>query len=177
MRSVKTKEDDVARISTSIFITNFPEATSAKELFIACSQYGHVVDSFIPTKRSRAGKRFGFVRFINVFSVDRLVNNLYTVWIDRFKFHANVARFNRASVNSQKLDSQMKDGSKRDCNNIDKNGIGVKNYSQPRGMARSFVHAVKGQEQSDTKEEKNCPALVLDEDCLTTTDVSKCLLG
>ncbi|GKA93538.1 RNA-directed DNA polymerase, eukaryota [Tanacetum coccineum] len=63
MGSYKTKEDDVARISTSVYITNFPEMLSAKELFHACNQYGHVVDSFIPTKKSRECKRdLGYVR-------------------------------------------------------------------------------------------------------------------
>ncbi|GJR43792.1 RNA-directed DNA polymerase, eukaryota [Tanacetum coccineum] len=57
MGSYRTKEDDVARISMSVYITNFPESVSAKELFHACKQYGHVVDSFIPTKRSKNGKR------------------------------------------------------------------------------------------------------------------------
>ncbi|GJX45385.1 nucleotide-binding alpha-beta plait domain-containing protein [Tanacetum coccineum] len=95
MGSYRTKEDDVARISTSVYITNFPESVSAKELFHACKQYGHVVDSFIPTKRSKNGKRFGFVRFINVFNEERLVNNLCTVWVDRYKLHANIARFQR----------------------------------------------------------------------------------
>ncbi|GJZ23146.1 copia protein [Tanacetum coccineum] len=55
MGSYRTKEDDVAKISTSVFITNFPESFSAKELFHSCKQYGHVVDSFIPTKRSKSG--------------------------------------------------------------------------------------------------------------------------
>ncbi|GKB26093.1 RNA-directed DNA polymerase, eukaryota [Tanacetum coccineum] len=73
MGNFRTKEDDVAKISTSIFVSNFPEVFSAKDLFHACKQYGHVVDSFIPSKRSKDGKRFGFVRFINVFSVERLV--------------------------------------------------------------------------------------------------------
>ncbi|GJR10770.1 nucleotide-binding alpha-beta plait domain-containing protein [Tanacetum coccineum] len=68
MGSHRTKEDDVAKISTSIYITNFPETCSAKDLFNTCKQYGHVVDVFIPSKRSKAGKRFGFVRFINVFN-------------------------------------------------------------------------------------------------------------
>nr|GEZ47880.1 RNA-directed DNA polymerase, eukaryota [Tanacetum cinerariifolium] len=69
----RSKEDDVARISTSIYVTNFADSFSAKELFQVCKQYGHVVDSFIPVKKSKEGKRFGFVRFINVFNVDRLV--------------------------------------------------------------------------------------------------------
>nr|GEU55510.1 RNA-directed DNA polymerase, eukaryota, reverse transcriptase zinc-binding domain protein [Tanacetum cinerariifolium] len=74
MGSYRTNEDDVAKISTSVYITNFLESVSAKELFHACKQYGHVVDSFILTKRSKNGKRFGYVRFINVFNEERLAN-------------------------------------------------------------------------------------------------------
>ncbi|GJR91205.1 nucleotide-binding alpha-beta plait domain-containing protein [Tanacetum coccineum] len=57
MGSHKSKEDDVSKISTSIFITNFPVTFSAKDLFNACKQYGHVIDAYIPIKRSKAGKR------------------------------------------------------------------------------------------------------------------------
>ncbi|GJY52651.1 RNA-directed DNA polymerase, eukaryota, reverse transcriptase zinc-binding domain protein [Tanacetum coccineum] len=99
MGSRRSKEDDVNRISISIYVTNFPENFSAKELFQSCKQYGHVVDSFIPRKRTKEGKRFGFVRFINVFNVDRLVNNLCTIWVGQFKLHANKARFQRATLN------------------------------------------------------------------------------
>ncbi|GJY24956.1 nucleotide-binding alpha-beta plait domain-containing protein, partial [Tanacetum coccineum] len=75
MGSFRSKEDDVSKISTSIFVTNFPESFTAKDLFHSCKVYGHVVDSFIPLKRSREGKRFGFVRFINVFNVERAPAN------------------------------------------------------------------------------------------------------
>ncbi|GKC22714.1 RNA-directed DNA polymerase, eukaryota [Tanacetum coccineum] len=57
MGSHKSKEDDVSKISTSIFITNLPVMFSAKDLFNACKQYGHVVDAYIPIKRSKAEKR------------------------------------------------------------------------------------------------------------------------
>ncbi|GJY79739.1 ALP1-like protein isoform X1 [Tanacetum coccineum] len=67
-------------------------------IFLACKQYGHVVDSYIPVKKSKYGKRFGFVKFINVFSEERLVNNLCTVWIGRVRLHANIARFQRPMV-------------------------------------------------------------------------------
>ncbi|GKE08068.1 nucleotide-binding alpha-beta plait domain-containing protein, partial [Tanacetum coccineum] len=72
MGSYRTKEDDVARISTSVYITNFPESVSVKELFHACKQYSHVVDSLIPTKRSKNGKK-----------------------VDRYKLHAKIALFQR----------------------------------------------------------------------------------
>nr|GFA42105.1 nucleotide-binding alpha-beta plait domain-containing protein [Tanacetum cinerariifolium] len=91
-----TKEDDVDRISTSVYVTNFPDSSSAKDLFQACIQYGHVVDSYIPSKKSKFGKRFGFVKFVNVFSKERLIKNLCTAWIGQFKLHANIARFQRS---------------------------------------------------------------------------------
>ncbi|GJX54547.1 hypothetical protein Tco_0282916 [Tanacetum coccineum] len=33
------------------------------------------------------------------FNVDRLVNNLCTIWVGQFKLHANKARFQRATLN------------------------------------------------------------------------------
>nr|GEX73602.1 RNA-directed DNA polymerase, eukaryota, reverse transcriptase zinc-binding domain protein [Tanacetum cinerariifolium] len=171
------KEEDVAKISTSLFITNFPESTSAKELFNACKQYGYVVDTFIPTKRSKAGKRFSFVRFINVFSVERLVNNICMVWLDRFKLHANVARFNRASVNLHNHATQNVGESKSNHNNTAMNDNVAKKDSQSNGLGRTYMHVVKGQVQSGIREEEMSPDLVLDDKCLMSKDVSKCLLG
>ncbi|GJW43867.1 RNA-directed DNA polymerase, eukaryota [Tanacetum coccineum] len=129
MGSFRTKEDDVAKISTSVFITNFPESWSAKELFQSCKQYDHVVDTFIPTKRSKNGRRFGFVRFINVFNEERLVKNLCT----------------------------------------DHNGF--------NGGGNSYVHVVKGQTKSGIRESEVPPALVLNDECLLSKDLSKSLLG
>ncbi|GJZ37829.1 nucleotide-binding alpha-beta plait domain-containing protein [Tanacetum coccineum] len=53
-KNYRSKEDDVSKISTSIYITNFPESFTAKDLFHSCKVYGHVVDSYIPFKRSKA---------------------------------------------------------------------------------------------------------------------------
>nr|GEV00338.1 RNA-directed DNA polymerase, eukaryota, reverse transcriptase zinc-binding domain protein [Tanacetum cinerariifolium] len=64
MGGPRSKEDEVHKISTSLFISIFSDQFTAKDLFNTCKQYGHVVDAFIPNKRSKAGKRFGFVRFI-----------------------------------------------------------------------------------------------------------------
>nr|GEZ83525.1 ChaC-like family protein [Tanacetum cinerariifolium] len=45
--------------------------------------------------KSKAGKRYGFVRFIRVYDVDRLVSNLCTLWMGSNHLHANVTRFMR----------------------------------------------------------------------------------
>nr|GEX38511.1 RNA-directed DNA polymerase, eukaryota, nucleotide-binding alpha-beta plait domain protein [Tanacetum cinerariifolium] len=60
-----------------------------------CSDYGTVIDVYIPLRKSKAGKRFAFVRFIKVVNLDRLIENLCTVWIGRFRLYANVVRFHK----------------------------------------------------------------------------------
>ncbi|GJZ54468.1 hypothetical protein Tco_0609353 [Tanacetum coccineum] len=70
MGSNRSKEDEVQRISTFVFVTNFPEVFSAKDLWNTCKQYGQ-----------------------------RLVNNLCTVWVGRHKLHANIPRFQREPLN------------------------------------------------------------------------------
>ncbi|GJU93124.1 RNA-directed DNA polymerase, eukaryota [Tanacetum coccineum] len=177
MGSYRTKEDDVAKISTSVFITNFPESFSAKELFHSCKQYGHVVDSFIPTKRSKSGKRFGFVRFINVFNEERLVNNLCTVWIDRYKLHANIARFHRPPVNGRKHLPKDAGRVKSSNTNAYMNDNVSKNVNGITGGGNSYMNVVKGQMQPRSGDSQAVPAVVLDDECLLSRDLSKSLLG
>nr|GEZ31661.1 RNA-directed DNA polymerase, eukaryota, reverse transcriptase zinc-binding domain protein [Tanacetum cinerariifolium] len=57
MSSHGSKVDEVQKIFSSVFITNFPDSFSARDLFKTCSIYGNVVDAYIPNKRSKAGKR------------------------------------------------------------------------------------------------------------------------
>ncbi|PWA79095.1 hypothetical protein CTI12_AA209760 [Artemisia annua] len=158
MGSYKSMEDDVMKISTSIFVTNFPEQTSAKDLWMACKQYGQVVDAFIPIRRSKIGKRFGFVRFIKIFDVERLVNNLCTVWIGSHRLHANVARFQRASRQNSNNYGSVKGESR-------KSNVDVKPVSGDLGVNKSFARVVKGGIQGcNVPEDK--PVMVLDEDCV-----------
>nr|GEW21196.1 ChaC-like family protein [Tanacetum cinerariifolium] len=74
--SFRSNMDHACAIARSIFVTNFPDSTSSKDLWKLCQPYGIVVDVYIPNRRSKAGKRFAFVRFIKVDNVDRLVGNL-----------------------------------------------------------------------------------------------------
>nr|GFC16500.1 RNA-directed DNA polymerase, eukaryota, nucleotide-binding alpha-beta plait domain protein [Tanacetum cinerariifolium] len=87
--------DHACAIARSIFVTNFPDSTSSKDLWKLCQSYGTVVDVYILNRRSKAGKGFVFVRFIKVDNVDRLVGNLCKLWIGRMHLHANVVHFER----------------------------------------------------------------------------------
>nr|GEV03953.1 nucleotide-binding alpha-beta plait domain-containing protein [Tanacetum cinerariifolium] len=171
MGSYRSKEDDVSRISTSIYVCNFPESFSAKDLFHSCKQYGHVVDTFIPFKRSKDGKRFGFVLFINVFNVERLMSDLCTILVHRSKFHANIARFHKAPLNNNKVPTKQKFGYNRNINNVlAKEGVTI-------GSSKSYVHAVKVKNMFGALDCDSKPSIVLDDKCLISKDLSKALLG
>ncbi|GJV81698.1 RNA-directed DNA polymerase, eukaryota [Tanacetum coccineum] len=157
-RNYRSKEDDVAKISVSVFITNFPDSCSAKDLFNSCKQYGHVVDSYIPNKRSITGKRFGFVRFINVFNKVGLVENLSTVWIGQQKLQVNLPRFDRSSNR----------GTKTMVNEEGERKAPINTFAQAR-VLRNRNHSTEGVEKVMSL------VMVLDEECLTKTDISKSL--
>nr|GEZ26491.1 nucleotide-binding alpha-beta plait domain-containing protein [Tanacetum cinerariifolium] len=164
-----TKEDEVSKISTSIFVSNFSDSFSSKNLFHACKQYGHVVDSFILSKRAKDGKRFGFVRFINVFSIERLVNNLCTIWVGRLKLNANVARFNRENLKSSRIvDKTAKRFNKSSHNTFHKT-------AGNKDIGNSFVNVVNGSGMS--LETESTSTIVLDDECLNTKDPSCSLMG
>ncbi|GJU45556.1 nucleotide-binding alpha-beta plait domain-containing protein [Tanacetum coccineum] len=42
--SQRSKEDEVQKLSTCVFVTNFPDLFNAKDLWNTCKQYGNVVD-------------------------------------------------------------------------------------------------------------------------------------
>ncbi|GJW84461.1 RNA-directed DNA polymerase, eukaryota [Tanacetum coccineum] len=94
-RSFNSKEDLTQKISTSVFVTNFPDHCTAHDFWNVCLAYGKVVDVYIPFKKSKAGKKFAFVRFLKVDNLERLIGNLCTLWIGRFCLQANPVRFQR----------------------------------------------------------------------------------
>nr|GEX54827.1 hypothetical protein [Tanacetum cinerariifolium] len=104
-----------------------------------------VIDVYIPNRKSKAGKRFGFVRFINVINMELLIGNLCTVWIGRMHLHANEVRFNRAS----------------------KPNSTVPNTNANSNKARApitYASTLKG--SSDMPHTSKVPTLVLDDSCV-----------
>nr|GEX75748.1 RNA-directed DNA polymerase, eukaryota [Tanacetum cinerariifolium] len=54
MASFRTKDDQIIRLSKSIFVTNFPENFGSSELWKLCEVYGKVFDVYIPNRKSKA---------------------------------------------------------------------------------------------------------------------------
>ncbi|GJT55585.1 RNA-directed DNA polymerase, eukaryota, nucleotide-binding alpha-beta plait domain protein [Tanacetum coccineum] len=154
--SLQSKIDQTSKISKSVFISNFPDDCSSRDLWKVCNGYGTVVDVFIPNKRSKAGKRFAFVRFINVLNLDRLIENLKTIWIGRFHLSANPARFERPKASTFQKEKPVPSGN-------------VTGFKQP------IVQNQGGPKESYSSILK--PSLVLDDSCLVNRDLTNCVMG
>ncbi|GJU36620.1 RNA-directed DNA polymerase, eukaryota [Tanacetum coccineum] len=166
--SFRSFEDHTQRISHSVYVTNFPDSVNSRDLWNSCSAYGTVIDVFIPVKKSKAGKRFAFVRFIKVNNLVRLVENLCTIWIGRHHLFANQVRYERP----QKPYSppNVKSGA-----NIRPPGVSGLHQSNVR--TGSYANIVNGAPIAKNKNSSfpvfDLPALILDETCANDGDLSR----
>ncbi|GJR59659.1 RNA-directed DNA polymerase, eukaryota [Tanacetum coccineum] len=157
--SLQSKFDQTSKVSKTVFISNFPDDSTNRDLWKVCSDYGTVIDVFIPNKRFKAGKRFAFVRFIKVLNFDRLIDNLNTIWIGRFHLSANPARFERPYAPTVQNAKQAPPG-----NASGSNQPKVQFFSEP------YVKA-------STPPFLSNPTLVLDDSCLVNRDLVNCVMG
>nr|GEY82250.1 RNA-directed DNA polymerase, eukaryota, reverse transcriptase zinc-binding domain protein [Tanacetum cinerariifolium] len=134
-----------------------------------CGDYGKLIDVYIPNTRSKSGKRYGFVRFVKITEVDRLIENPYTIWMARLRLHVNVVRFQRPSLNYVRKDVSI---------NVGKRPSHVKPWSFGfSGKPNSYAFAVKQGKLDKKVEEETKHVLVLDELCILERDFSLSLMG
>nr|GEZ05531.1 RNA-directed DNA polymerase, eukaryota [Tanacetum cinerariifolium] len=110
---------------------------------------------YIPNRKSKAGKRFAFVRFIKVDNVDRLVGNICTLWIGRMHIHANVVRFECSPIHSPRTSQPPK---------------------SDKPNASSYVSTVKGILDNPLSI-SSVPAMVLDDSCMVHRDLDNFVMG
>ncbi|MCI42072.1 RNA recognition motif, partial [Trifolium medium] len=58
------------KVTTSFFVTNFPDDASTEDLWKLFVKYGRVGEVYIPKKLDIRGRRFGFVKFKEVKEVE-----------------------------------------------------------------------------------------------------------
>ncbi|XVF13782.1 hypothetical protein REPUB_Repub08aG0237200 [Reevesia pubescens] len=79
---------------TTIFVNNLPQKASSSWVAKVFRKFGKIVDVFISQKRSRWGKKIGFVRFRSLGEAKRAIWNLNEVFFLDQKIGVNLARFN-----------------------------------------------------------------------------------
>ncbi|GKA95432.1 nucleotide-binding alpha-beta plait domain-containing protein, partial [Tanacetum coccineum] len=162
--------DQIQQLSKTVYVTNFPNHIRAQDLWNVCKDYGSVVDVYIPFKKSQVGKRFAFIRFIKVVNLDRLIDNLCTIWFGSFHLHATIARFQRESKPTFYAEHNR-------ANIRKKTFVEVSHKNSANTAPGSYAFAVKKGPLNSIKENEMKPALVLDDSCYQDRDFSLSLLG
>lgn len=79
----------------SFFFSNIHDDVKGTELWKVFGDCGKVKDVFIPSKRTKEGKGFGFVRFADEDNTEELLCKLDQIWLHSTKLKVNVSRFKR----------------------------------------------------------------------------------
>ncbi|KAJ4844150.1 hypothetical protein Tsubulata_020607 [Turnera subulata] len=96
-QSSKWNRKQIANITenkhvTNLYIQNLPLQWSAVELHFILSKFGEVIDVFIPSKRAKNGKRFGFVRYRACRDIQRLISSINLIKVANGSLQALIAR-------------------------------------------------------------------------------------
>ncbi|GKV32614.1 hypothetical protein SLEP1_g41208 [Rubroshorea leprosula] len=79
--------------ATAFFFTNMPEEWSYTEMWRTFGKFGRVFDIYCPQRRSKSGRRFGFVRFLNVRNTRELEKQLDQLKVEGQKLWVNLAKY------------------------------------------------------------------------------------
>ncbi|GAB2273970.1 hypothetical protein Dimus_008740 [Dionaea muscipula] len=83
----------------TIFIDDIPENMGQNELKKLFSKFGVVMDAFIPRKRSKAGKHFGFIRYNCSVAAEMAIQKANGLWVHNKQLKVKVADFERNQRN------------------------------------------------------------------------------
>ncbi|KAE8678066.1 hypothetical protein F3Y22_tig00111445pilonHSYRG00069 [Hibiscus syriacus] len=79
--------------SISLFVDNLPNSIHWKGLWHIVGRYGEVLSVYLPSKRSRAGSRFGFVKVGNMVEANRVKERLNGLMVYGSRISVSFAKY------------------------------------------------------------------------------------
>ncbi|GJY44702.1 reverse transcriptase domain, reverse transcriptase zinc-binding domain protein [Tanacetum coccineum] len=125
--------DDLAKISLTVYVSNFPSHLTKRELWNIFGNHGSLMDVFIANRKNKLEQMFAFCRYIKVSDAEPLISSLSNVWIGKLRLHANVARYER------KVNGNSSHGVRKASGNSSHVGVKV----DPHGKAAGIDQDVK----------------------------------
>ncbi|GAU45815.1 hypothetical protein TSUD_115030 [Trifolium subterraneum] len=141
--------------TTTFFITNFPDTITAEDMWEAFARYWRVGEVFIPAKRDKFGKRFGFARFADVSDAQTLLKKIEDTWFGTFKIRANLSKFKRDEDNpklnkyKQQIEQQLRGGVNKREGTIQ--GVSFKDVLDKEGAREQQKNALQKSSVSEHK--------------------------
>lgn len=140
----KKKLNLLERMSMAFYVTNFPHQVTAKDLWKKCMGIGTVVDVFIPNRLSKAGRRFGFVKFIKVDNAAQLLSNLKGIWFGNYHMFADLVRYSRNVAAKNPNSSRVSEGKAvKETAKVTEAARSFSNNTHTSSTS-SYAHVVKG---------------------------------
>ncbi|GJV88204.1 RNA-directed DNA polymerase, eukaryota, reverse transcriptase zinc-binding domain protein [Tanacetum coccineum] len=169
---------DLDKVASSFYVSNFPDSIDSKGLWNICAPYGRLVDVFIANKRSKRGKRFGFIRFMGVKDVNAFVTSLSNIWIENFHLYVTVARFQRPTTSRPKLNYKSYDAHNvhlgaREVNPNPKNTLIYNNTSNGKPSFTSVVHGNSKPSSESSTSTKTRSLSLNEQDLISVEDSSR----
>lgn len=100
-------------VSTSFYFIGFSDEWERSAMWRFFKSFGNVVDVYVPQKRAKNGKKFGFFRFIGIDNECMLVDKITAAWAGKDRLVMNKAKYERSAMNPS---------------NSERLGAGSKNY-------------------------------------------------
>ncbi|MFS8011739.1 putative RNA recognition motif domain, nucleotide-binding alpha-beta plait domain superfamily [Helianthus anomalus] len=69
----------------TFYVSNIHPHITDDELWTECWNYGHVVDVYIAKKLDKKAQRFGFLRFVKVMDIEKMIkalNQMSFFWVE-----------------------------------------------------------------------------------------------
>jgi hypothetical protein len=85
------------QVATSFYFTNFPDDIKAADLWSKFARYGRVGEVYIPDKRDKQGRRFGFVKYRDIVDAREQLDLISNIWVGSFRLRVNLSRFAKYS--------------------------------------------------------------------------------
>ena len=95
---------------TSFYFTRFPEDVTEMELWTQFRKWGDVKEIFIPKRRNKEGRRYGFVRFKGVSDKRRTERYLDNIIVGGLKLHVNIPKYGRKGEPGPKQRQSQEEG-------------------------------------------------------------------
>lgn len=147
----------------SFFFSDFPTNWTRESMWKYFGHFGHVMDVFVPAKKTRDGKAFGFVRYKGVNNVEKLVNEVRGVAVGSNWITFNVAKYG-------KEDRKMGEKSQKRLGDREYHiSPGWKTNSPPKTGGVSYAEALMGKKERVVE--------VVDVDSEETVWLQKCAVG
>ncbi|XVF17060.1 hypothetical protein REPUB_Repub10bG0084600 [Reevesia pubescens] len=125
----------------TVFVNNLPQEANHRWVTTIFQKFGRVVDVFLPVKRSKWGRRIGFVRYSSVFDARSAIWNLNGVFFLDNKIGVNMARFNPRNAFWKKV--ERIDGTEKESGKTLQNGESSKWLNQQSDIQKkSYVQAL-----------------------------------